>query len=110
MNADQQRLDGLEASIAQVLLRLSALDVGRPQGLRSPVFTAGQVDRLLSAANRIRALGEGVALNERATDLAIEIARHSDGSVLDRKSVVSGKSVSVRVDLGGRRFIKKKKT
>src|SRR3546814_18203284 len=28
----------------------------------------------------------------------------------DRKSVVSGKSVSVRVDLGGRRFIKKKKT
>src|SRR3546814_11265265 len=28
---------------------------------------------------------------------------------LDRKSVVSGKSVSVRVDLGGRRIIKKKK-
>src|SRR3546814_15055114 len=27
----------------------------------------------------------------------------------DRKSVVSGKSVSVRVDLGGRRSIKKKK-
>src|SRR3546814_14954446 len=27
---------------------------------------------------------------------------------LDRKSVVSGKSVSVRVDLGGRRIIKKK--
>src|SRR3546814_13346250 len=31
------------------------------------------------------------------------------GYVLDRKSVVSGKSVSVRVDLGGRRVIKKKK-
>src|SRR3546814_17014704 len=29
-------------------------------------------------------------------------------SVLDRKSVVSGKSVAVRVDLGGRRIIKKK--
>src|SRR3546814_15313090 len=28
----------------------------------------------------------------------------------DRKSVVSGKSVSVRVDLGGRRIITKKKT
>src|SRR3546814_15951311 len=28
--------------------------------------------------------------------------------LLDRKSVVSGKSVSVRVDLGGRRIIKKK--
>src|SRR3546814_19056660 len=35
-----------------------------------------------------------------------------DGSVMkaekDRKSVVEGKSVSVRVDLGGRRIIKKK--
>src|SRR3546814_15604526 len=29
--------------------------------------------------------------------------------LLDRKSVVSGKSVSVRVDLGGRRILKKKK-
>src|SRR3546814_19619115 len=28
----------------------------------------------------------------------------------DRKSVVSGKSVSVRVDLGGRRILKKKTT
>src|SRR3546814_12145576 len=28
---------------------------------------------------------------------------------IDRKSVVSGQSVSVRVDLGGRRIIKKKK-
>src|SRR3546814_11500876 len=32
----------------------------------------------------------------------------SSGTI-DRKSVVSGKSVSVRVDLGGRRIIKKKK-
>src|SRR3546814_11993780 len=31
-----------------------------------------------------------------------------DEPVGDRKSVVEGKSVSVRVDLGGRRFIKKK--
>src|SRR3546814_14401514 len=32
-----------------------------------------------------------------------------DNSCGDRKSVVSGKRVSVRVDLGGRRIIKKKK-
>src|SRR3546814_20074442 len=31
-------------------------------------------------------------------------------SITDRKSVVSGKSVSVSVDLGGRRIIRKKKT
>src|SRR3546814_17690232 len=30
--------------------------------------------------------------------------------ISDRKSVVSGKSGSVRVDLGGRRILKKKKT
>src|SRR3546814_12721569 len=34
----------------------------------------------------------------------------TEGAItLDRKSVVKGKSVSVRVDLGGRRIIKKKK-
>src|SRR3546814_20843992 len=39
----------------------------------------------------------------RAGRSAAQIARRA------RKSVVSGKSVSVRVDLGGRRIIKKKK-
>src|SRR3546814_98192 len=34
---------------------------------------------------------------------------HSLANALDRKSVVEGKSVSVSVDLGGRRIIKKKK-
>src|SRR3546814_21147704 len=33
----------------------------------------------------------------------------SETATRDRKSVVEGKSVAVRVDLGGRRFIKKKK-
>src|SRR3546814_19766435 len=45
------------------------------------------------------------------------LAAHNDQALLpwrqrkgaaDRKSVVSGKSVSVRVDIGGRRIIKKK--
>src|SRR3546814_14979506 len=35
--------------------------------------------------------------------------RHPESQRQDRKSVVSGKSVSVRVDLGGRRIIKTKK-
>src|SRR3546814_13280565 len=35
-------------------------------------------------------------------------ARGRSGGRRDRKSVVSGKSVSVRLDLGGRRIIKKK--
>src|SRR3546814_16926379 len=49
----------------------------------------------------------------RAFDAALEIiAGEPDASTLgqDRKSVVSGKRVSVRVDLGGRRIIKKKQS
>src|SRR3546814_19032680 len=48
-----------------------------------------------------------------AVDLSAEtVARTAPGlwELGARKSVVSGKSVSVRVDLGGRRIIKKKKT
>src|SRR3546814_15049450 len=43
-------------------------------------------------------------------DVISDADRRKGGAVrVDRKSVVSGKSVSVRVDLGGRRIIKKKK-
>ncbi|WP_215451419.1 hypothetical protein [Streptomyces sp. ATCC 21386] len=77
---DQQRLDELESGIAGVLVRLSALELGRPK--KRPVFTAGDVDRLMSAAHRIHRLGDGVTLDSRTTDLAIDMARDKDGSVL----------------------------
>ncbi|MBH5333334.1 hypothetical protein IHE55_00365 [Streptomyces pactum] len=81
LQRDQQRLDELETGIAEVLVRLSALELARPNGLR-PVFTTGEVDRLMSAAHRIRRLGDGVTVKSRATDVAIEIARDKDGSVV----------------------------
>ncbi|MEV7385928.1 hypothetical protein [Streptomyces sp. NPDC091215] len=81
LKRDQQRLDELEAGIAGVLVRLSALELGRPNGML-PVFTSGEVDRLMSAAYRIHQLGDGVTVNSRTTDVAIEIARSKDGSVL----------------------------
>src|SRR3546814_18971986 len=43
----------------------------------------------------------------RIADTAVKAATPTKRS--DRKSVVAGKSVSVSVDLGGRRIIKKKK-
>lgn len=82
LKADQRRLDKLESGIVGILVRLSALELARPRGLRSPVFTSGEVDRLLRTAYRIHALGDGVAVNSRATDVAIEIARNKDGSVV----------------------------
>lgn len=64
-----------------VLERLSALELARPHG-RRPVFTTGEVDRLMRAASRIHKLGDGVMVNNGATDVAIEIARDKDGSVV----------------------------
>jgi hypothetical protein len=81
LKADQQRLDQLEVGIAGVLERLSALELARPQGLR-PVFTTGEVDRLMRAAYRIHKLADGAVVNSRTTDVAIEIARDKDGSVV----------------------------
>src|SRR3546814_19356839 len=48
----------------------------------------------------------------KASPVGYKVSRSPRARMLrsaDRKSVVSGKSVSVRVDLGGRRFLKKKK-
>ena len=82
LKADQRRLDKLESDIAGVLVRLSSLQLARPRGLRAPVFTAPEVDRLMRATNRIHELGEGVEINNRPADLAIDIVRDEDGSVV----------------------------
>ncbi|MFG2257385.1 hypothetical protein [Streptomyces mirabilis] len=81
LKRDQQRLDELESNIAGVLVHLSALELAGPQGLW-PVFTTGEVDRLMRAAHRIHKLGDGAMVNSRTTDVAIEIARDKDGSVV----------------------------
>lgn len=78
---DERRLDELESGIASVLVRLSALELSRPNSKR-PVLTTGEVDRLLRVAYQIRRLGDGVALNGHPTDVAIEIVRDWDGSVV----------------------------
>ncbi|URM91570.1 hypothetical protein LUW75_18115 [Streptomyces sp. MRC013] len=81
LRRDQRSLDALESGIAAVLVRLSALELARPSG-RRPVFTTNEVDRLLRAAHHLHRLGDGVAVDGRATDVAIEIVRDKDGSVV----------------------------
>src|SRR3546814_13620212 len=74
------------------------------------------ISAMAGASSAVAVLGAG----SWGTALAALIARHGHRTVLwgrdaaiveaiDRKSVVLGKSVSVRVDLGGRRIITKKK-
>src|SRR3546814_9989033 len=55
----------------------------------------------LEAVDRL-AVAEGI---DRGNRLDLELLRQLRAAV-DRKSVVEGKSVAVRVDLGGRRLIK----
>ncbi|MFF9036171.1 hypothetical protein ACF090_11955 [Streptomyces sp. NPDC014892] len=81
LKRDQQRLDELESGIADVLVCLSAVELARPNGLR-PVFTTGEVDRLMSAVHRIHQLGDGVMVQSRTADVTIDIARDKDGSVV----------------------------
>jgi hypothetical protein len=71
----------LESGIAEVLERLSALELTRPQGLR-PVFKSKEVDHMLRAAHLIHKLAADARTAARPADLAIDIARERDGSVV----------------------------
>src|SRR3546814_17147653 len=64
-----------------------------------------------NAATRANLGDEGDDHRAEKADDADEIGPHADagGAQLDRKSVGEGKSGYVRVDLGGRRLLKKKK-
>ena len=82
LKTDQRRLDKLESEIASVLVRVSALELTRPHRLQDLVFTPRDVDRLLRASHRMHELGNGVEVNNRASDVAIDIARTKDGSLV----------------------------
>ncbi|MDQ0665375.1 hypothetical protein QFZ35_003873 [Arthrobacter ulcerisalmonis] len=82
LHDDGRSTDELESGINQVLLRLSALQVKRDGGFRLPAFTAGEVDQLLQASYRLRALGDGLQVSGHRDDVAIEIERKRDGSLV----------------------------
>lgn len=82
LNADQQRIDELEARIAKVLWRLSSLELRPPKRLLDKVMTRGQVDSLLDASYRLRSLGDDLAASSSAGDVVIEIEKHKDGTLL----------------------------
>lgn len=79
---DQRRVDEMESRLSSVLLRLSTLELKRHGGVRHLVFTQGEVDGLLKAAYRLRALGDDVRQGRDASDVAIEIERSKDGSLV----------------------------
>lgn len=81
LTSDQRSLDTLEMGIARLLEGISELHVVRPQGLRAPVFTNVQVDRLLNAATRIRNLAVSAPRGASDSDVEISIIRDRRGAV-----------------------------
>lgn len=79
---DGRSTDELESGITSVLRRLAALELKRDGGFRIPAFTPGEVDQLLHAAYRLRALGDDAQGESHEGDVAIEIERNSDGSLI----------------------------
>src|SRR3546814_19723299 len=60
------------------------------------------------ASHKVTPMPPAPTMPTTVADRTFDSKRYSEYEI-DRKSVVEGKSVSVRVDLGGRRIIKKKK-
>src|SRR3546814_13554987 len=85
-----------------------AADIG--PGLAKAAFVAKVDGSFVDLDRRIEHDAQ-LALVTRKDEAALAHIRHDCAHVLaeDRKSVVEGQSVSVRVDLGGRRIIIKKK-
>lgn len=79
---DERRIDELESGVNSVLLRLSTLELRRPGGFRSIMFTQSEVDGLLKAVYRLRAFGDRLDVGVRQGDVAIEIERSRDGSLV----------------------------
>ncbi|WP_211592310.1 hypothetical protein [Microbispora sp. H10836] len=82
LHDDERRVDELESAINSVLLRLSTLELKRDGGFLSIMFTQREVDDLLKAVYRLRALGDGLNVGTHQADVAIEIERSSDGSLV----------------------------
>src|SRR3546814_11285579 len=78
-----------------------------PRRRAAPAADAGLAGRLQTHA-AVERLARGAGTRQRRTRRRTSAAHRRRRRRKDRKRVVSGKSVSVRVDLGGRRIIKKK--
>src|SRR3546814_11833107 len=99
-SSDLDHPDAFDAALGRRGLEPRAADLIALDERHRAVITevqAGQARRNEAS----KAIGAAKAQKDEATAQALM-------AEVDRKSVVEGKSVSVRVDLGGRRIIKKK--
>src|SRR3546814_17821289 len=88
----------------------SDLEAHRIGQLADQFVELGGADRVEPRGRLVEEEQRGVERERACESGALDHPARQLGRKLDRQSVVSGKSVSVRVDLGGRRIIKKKNT
>jgi len=82
LKKDEQRVLELESGITEVLTRLSTLELIRSKKFADKfLLTSGEVDHLLRTSYKLRELGEDLP-SDNPTDVAIEIARDRDGSIV----------------------------
>lgn len=79
---DQQRINDLEGRVENVLRRLSALQLRPPKRFIDKMMTRKQVEGLLDASYRLRALDPGHGTAAPNADVVIEIEKYSDGTLL----------------------------
>jgi hypothetical protein len=82
LQADQKSVDELESGIASVLRGLSNLQLDRTHGVRDFMFSSAEVDQLLRGSRKLRELGEGLETGNPQADVALEMVRSADGSIL----------------------------
>src|SRR3546814_14545684 len=82
-----------------------AVERGLPPGILNAVAGGGDAGAALAGHGDVDQIS---FVGSASTGRRIMVAAGQSNGKPDRKSVVEGKSVSVRVDLGGRRVIEKK--
>ncbi|MFC7673227.1 hypothetical protein ACFQWH_09110 [Mycolicibacterium sp. GCM10028919] len=82
LNRHAQEVNDIKAGLSSVLRRLSTLRVDRTHGVRDFVFSSAEVDKLLDTSYRLRALGQRAEPEGRHPDVAIDIVRSNDGSLV----------------------------
>ena len=82
LKEDERRVNDLENGLVAILARLSSLELKRRTGIRHAVFTPAEVDSLLRSAYRLRGLDAGLLGGSSNADVAIDIERSHDGSLV----------------------------
>lgn len=82
LKKDERRVRELESGLADLLKKLSQLQLMRSKRfLDKHLLTSTEVDNLLSVTYKLREIGDSLP-SEASTDIAIEIARDRDGSIV----------------------------